>query len=92
MFFLFATLVLFCRKVAVINGFSDPGTFRKGCNRFLSDCNVDLAIFVSGGDFSSILEPEHYPAVMEHRYQFDHLYPDSGVKLSKFSVLGYDHP
>ena len=62
----------------------------KGCNPFLSNCNVDLAIFVSGGDFPAILKPENNLSVMEHRYQIDHFYPNPGIELGQFTALGYD--
>ena len=63
---------------------------QKGCNPFLSNCNVDLAIFVSGGDFPAILKPENNLSVMEHRYQIDHFYPNPGIELGQFTALGYD--
>ena len=64
----------------------------KECNPFPVNCNVDLATFGSGSDFSSVLKPENDSAIVEHCHLFDHFHPNSGIKLVKFSGLGYDRP
>ena len=64
----------------------------KECNSFSVNCNVDLAIFCSGCDLSSVLKPENNPTIVEHRHLFDHFHPNSGIKLCQFSGLGYDRP